>query len=149
MLGIGGNLLKFIASYLNKGMQYVKLNVFSCEKLQVTRCVPQGSQHGSLAFIIFVNGLPLHKTNCETFGDADDLKFVATSSESNQYDIKPIEKWCLNNKITKNEMYLANQNLDKYKFSLNNKNFTLQEITKRSVHYNGAKPNWKPNFKKN
>ena len=130
--------------------------------MQVTRCVPQGSLQGPLLFIVFVNGLRLHKTKCETFGYAGDLKLVATNSENKQYDINPIEdknksdikqieRWCLNNKMTKNENGCCNlpiKSLDKCKLSLNNKNFTLPEQTKRSGHYNVAKLNWKPNVKK-
>ena len=45
-LGIGGNFLKIIASYLSKRKQYVKLNDFNSETVQVTSGVPQGSLLG-------------------------------------------------------------------------------------------------------
>ena len=46
---------------------------------------------------------PLQVTKCEAFDYADDFKLVATKSENMQYDIKQIEEWCLNNKMTLNE----------------------------------------------
>ena len=102
MLGIGGNFLTIVASYLSKRKQYVKLNDLNSETVQVTRGVLQGSLLGQLLFIIFVNDLPLQVTKCEAFDYADDLK-LATNSENMQYDIKQIEEWCLNNKMTVNE----------------------------------------------
>ena len=59
MLGIGGNLLKIIASFLSKRKQYVKLNDSNSETVQITCGVPQGSLLGSFLFIIFVNDVPL------------------------------------------------------------------------------------------
>ena len=97
MLGIGGGFMKCFASYLSIKKQYVKLNLFRSDTVQVTRCVPQGSLLGPLLFIIYVNDLPLQVTKCETFGYADIFKFVATISKNMQYGIKQIEKCCLNN----------------------------------------------------
>ena len=94
MLGIGGNFLKIIASYLSKRKQYVKLNDSNSEIEQVTSGVPQGSLLDSLLFIIFVNDLSLQVTKCEAFGYADDFKLVATNSENMQYEIEEMEKWC-------------------------------------------------------
>ena len=53
MLGIGGNLLKLITSYLSKLKQHLMLNDFNSETVQVASNVPQGSLLGPLLFIIF------------------------------------------------------------------------------------------------
>ena len=71
--------------------------------MQVTCGVPLGSLLGAFLFIIFANDLHLQVTMCEAFGCADDFKLVATNSENMLYDIKQIEEWCLNNKMTLNE----------------------------------------------
>ena len=88
MLGIGGNFLKIIASYLSKRKRYVKLNDFNSQTVQVTSDVPQGSLLGLLLFIFFVNDLPQQVTMCEAFGYRDDFNLVATNSGNMQYDIK-------------------------------------------------------------
>ena len=151
MLRIGGNFMKIIASFLNKRKQYVKLNDFNSETVQVTTGVPQGSLLGPLLFIIFVNDLPLQVTKCEAFGYADDFKLVATNSGNMQYDIKQIEEWCLNNKMTLNEnkcYILPIKSQDKPKLSLNNKTLLYQSEQKDRGFTMAPKLNWKPNVRK-
>ena len=126
MLGIDGNILKIFASYLSKRKQYVKLNDFNSETVQVTSDVTQRSLPSPPLFIIFVNDFPLHITKCEAFCYADNFKFVATISENIQYDIKHLEEWCLNNRLTLNDnkcFILPIKSQDKPKLSLNNKTF--------------------------
>ena len=151
MLGIGGNFLKIIASYLSKRKQYVKLNDFNSETVQVTSGVPQGSLLGPLLLIIVVNDLPLQVTKCEAFGYADDFKLVVTNSENMQYDIKQIEEWCLNNKVTLNEnkcYIFPIKSQDKPKLSSNNKTLLYQSEQKDLGITMASKLNWKPNVEK-
>ena len=151
MLGIGGNVLNIIASYLSKRKQYVKLNGFNSETVQVTSGVPQRSLLGPLLFIIFVNDLPLKVIKCEAFSYADDFKLVATNSENRHYDIKQIEEWCLRNKMTLNEnkcYILPIKSQDKPKLSLNNKTLLHQSEQKDLGITMAPKLNWKPNVEK-
>ena len=99
---------KLLPAFFGKRKQYVKPNDFNSETVQVTSGVPQGSLLCSLLFIIFVNDLPLQVTKCEAFVYADDFRLAATNSENMQYDIKQIEQWCLNNKMTliENKCYI-------------------------------------------
>ena len=80
--GIGGNVLKIIASYLSNHKQYVKVNNSVSETVPVTSGVPQGSLLGSLLFIIYVNDLPKQMNECKAFGYADDFKLVFAKPES-------------------------------------------------------------------
>ena len=151
MLGIGGNFSKIIANYLSKRKQYVKLNDFNSETVPVTSGVPQGPLLAPLLFVIFVYDIPLKETKCEAFGYADDFKFVATNSENKHYDIKQIEEWCLNNKMTLNEnkcYILPNESQDNPKLNLNNKTLLYQSEQKVLGITMVPKLNWKPNVEK-
>ena len=119
--------------------------------MQLTSGVPQGLLLGPLLFIIFVYDLPLQITEWEDFGYADDFKLVATNIENMQYDIKQIEEWCLNKKMTKNVNNcntLPIKILDKPKLSINNKILLYQSEQKDLGITMAPKLNWKPNVKK-
>ena len=102
-LGVGGNFLKIVASYLSNRKQYVKVNDSESETVPVTSGVPQGSLLGPLLFIIYINDLPQQTSKCSAFGYADDFKLVSTNPANIQSDLEKIEKWCHNNKMQLNE----------------------------------------------
>ena len=69
-VGLQGNILKWVKSFLTNRTQQVVLNGST---VQVTSGVPQGSVLGPLLFSIFINDLP-SIVSSPTFMFADDTK---------------------------------------------------------------------------
>ena len=55
--GIRGIALKWFHSYLSNRKQYASVNGYNSKNLNVTRGVPQGSVHGPLFFLIYMNNI--------------------------------------------------------------------------------------------
>ena len=97
-LGLGGSLLKLIASYLQNRMQQVKIENCQSEECPITSGVPQGSVVGPLFFIAFINDLP-ENCECVPFLFADDLKLASSSLFELQNDLLSLMKWSEENKL--------------------------------------------------
>ena len=95
--------------------------------MQLTRRVPQASLLGTLLFVIFVNGLPLQVSKCEAFGYLNDFQFVAANSKNMQYDLKQIERCCLNNKKTKKRK--------RYILPIKSQNQTKLGLNDKTLHF--------------
>lgn len=101
-IGIRGNLLNWISTYLSDRTQKVRLNGVLSDTLSVTSGVPQGSHLGPVLFLIFINDLSQHIKNCRYLLYADDMKIykiVKDFSDTKlvQEDLDRINAWCRDN----------------------------------------------------
>ena len=96
-MGVRGNILLWIESFLHERVQRVKVNGSLSSWGKVTSGVPQGSVLGPILFLAFINDLTsLLSTNCKLF--ADDAKLysrVDTPSDiaKLQKDINACLEW--------------------------------------------------------
>ena len=75
LLGIGGNLLKPIASYLTNRAQSVKIDDLMSTLQNYLMASPRGLL-GPFRFLLYVNDLPEPKTYAHSYGFADEYKAV-------------------------------------------------------------------------
>ena len=95
-IGIRGNLLKWIRSFLNGRTQCVNVDGVRSNWKKVISGIPQGSVLGPLLFVIFINDLPdeVKFGICKLFADDCKLYGVVNDSENKlQTDLSNLEKW--------------------------------------------------------
>ena len=80
--GLRGNVNDLLKSYLSNRKQYVSINGFNSNEMNVTCGVPQGSSLGPLLFLIYINDfyLCLSQTSCGHF--ADDTFIIYNSKKA-------------------------------------------------------------------
>ena len=126
-IGVKGDLLKWIYSFLCGRTQCVKVNGIRSRWKKVLSGIPQGSVIGPLLFVIFINDMPEEvKFNvCKLF--ADDCKLygrVSTLGENKmQFDLSNLENWSKNWQLPFNAskckvMHFGRQN-PKHSYHLN------------------------------
>ena len=122
-LGIRGNLLKWIANFLEDRKQRVVLGNSASSWAKVTSGIPQGSVLGPILFVIYINDLPNEvKSYIKIF--ADDTKiFRAIRSMSDiqglQADINKLIAWSL-----KWQLHFNNNKCKTIHYGQNNPNHT-------------------------
>ena len=96
--GIGGNLLKWIHSFLIGRTQQVRVNGTLSSVQPVISGVPQGSVLGPLLFVLYINDIGDDIKDSRLFLFADDTKLSKhihspTDQELLQNDLKTLERW--------------------------------------------------------
>ena len=93
-MGITGNALKWIESYLSDRFQLVVVNGCSSQWLYTNSGVPQGSILGPLFFLVYINDLVPH-LECDVHffaGDTSSLDCFDESAESNGKICRDLEE---------------------------------------------------------
>ena len=101
--GITGNLLILLKNYLSNRMQRVLINGSASEWGVVESGVPQGSDIGSLLFLIYINDLENGiKSQVRFFADDTSLFSIVQdpniSANELNHDLKLISLWAYNGK---------------------------------------------------
>ena len=106
--GFRGNSQNLIKSFLSNRKQYVAINGFESDKVNVTCGVPQGSTLGPLLFLIYINDLRFSLKFATANHFADDTciiyqskKLKALESDLN-HDLKLCGEWLNANRLSLN-----------------------------------------------
>lgn len=102
VMGINGDLLLWLRSYLSERTQMVRVQGFTSYEFKVPSGVPQGSHLGPLLFNAYVNDISSCFQNTHFLMFADDLKFYMKVCESEdcveiQSDLDRLTGWCESN----------------------------------------------------
>ena len=96
-LGVKGDILKWIKSFLRGRTQCVKVDGAKSSWKKVLSGIPQGSVIGPILFVIFINDMPdsVKHSLCKLFADDCKLYGKVTSAGVNmvQEDLTNLEQW--------------------------------------------------------
>ena len=106
-LGISGNLLMLLKSFLSDRKQRVVINGQNSDWMNINAGVPQGSILGPLLFLVYVNDLSRNlKSTVKLFADDVSLFSVVkdpiVSANELNHDLSKISEWAYNWKMTFN-----------------------------------------------
>ena len=101
-LGIGGNLLKLIHSYLIGRKQFLEINGTSSTLRVIIKRVPQGSILGPLLFLVFTDNLPNSCSESFMFLFANDCKPISSDLSALERDFHSCLRWAQENLKTFN-----------------------------------------------
>ena len=106
--GIRGTALTWFKAYLSNRSQYVSVNGYSSNQLNVTCGVPQGSVLGPLLFLIYINDLPNSSSKLSFYLFADDTNIYFESHSLSilqkvvNKELRNVRKWLDANKLALN-----------------------------------------------
>ena len=106
--GVRGTTNEWFKSYLSKRKQFVSINGFISENVEMNYGVPQGSVLGPLLFLIYINDLHCAFKYSSTIHFADDTTLLINNKSLKQlqkhlnYDLRFLRNWLSANKISLN-----------------------------------------------
>lgn len=130
-IGIHGDLLRWLISYISNRTQAVNINGFTSDFVILTSGLPQGSHLGPLLFLLFINDIAaIFKFACFLLF-ADDLRiYKRIQSRSDaiflQQDLFNFATYCQKNKLFINcdkchvITFSRNKNIFNFNYSINN-----------------------------
>ena len=98
-IGIQGELLEWLTSYLTDRTQIVRIQSFHSTEIKIPSGVPQGSHLGPLLFNIYINDIESCFVSAFFLLFADDLKFYLKVQDQHdcirlQADLDRLTQWC-------------------------------------------------------
>ena len=108
-MGIGGNLLNWIESFLKDRFQSVMVNGFLSKPVKVKSGVPQGSVLGPLLFLILISDIDKDVLHSFLSSFADDTRVgKSIKNESDvlklQEDLENVYNWAAENNMSFNNL---------------------------------------------
>ena len=106
--GIHGTANDWFKSYLTNRKQFVSINGYDSEEVEMLYGVPQGSVLGPLLFLVYINDLHNAIKYCTVRHFADDTNLLINAKSPKQlqkylnWDLKNLCKWLKANKISLN-----------------------------------------------
>ena len=106
-MGIHGDLLRWLVSYVSNRSQSVVIGGYRSDWVEVTSGVPQGSLLGPLLFLIYINDIRECFLYSKILLYADDMKIYARVSSHDdcsliQEDLNRLTEYCRDNKLLLN-----------------------------------------------
>lgn len=103
-VGVHGNLLRWLESYIRNRSQAVCAKGYCSSFLPIPSGVPQGSHLGPVLFSIYINDLQDYLQNCDHLQYADDTKIFRIIRNQDdclglQSDLDALNKYCIENQL--------------------------------------------------
>lgn len=137
IMGVTGNLMRWLDSFLRGRTQCVRVNGFLSRPIDVHSGVPQGSHCGPILFNLFLNDVASVFVHSRFLLFADDVKFYRDISSIHdcillQEDINRFTKWCKCNGLSLNVNKCFAMSFYRVRDPINF-NYSIDEVPMKSV----------------